>query len=312
MATGFINCLTWLLSHFASLVLWLLKQYLLNALSGILTCAASLLILNGLCQHGVCLVDTLPAAVIPFALGLQGQGFQMSPVTRAEMEERILRASHDDLGYRDYASYSAGARPIETLTSPTWNGPLAGSSEPQEIIRGKQARGPVWALKRDIQQGSCWAMAGTAGHLGIQLAEPIVITNLTVDHLPASLASETRSAPRHIRVWALVQALDPALPSAGPTPAAGLRVDTDPDPARYNALQGIPSTLWDAMPPATQLLRIADLTYDIYSPQHIQNTPSSDDAPAVSVDKVVFQFLDNWGLPDFTCIYRVRVHGRVI
>ncbi|EPS93848.1 hypothetical protein FOMPIDRAFT_1135402 [Fomitopsis schrenkii] len=187
------------------------------------------------------------------------------------MEERLLRASQDDLGYRDFASYAAGARPIESLTSPTWDGPgPLGSSALPEILRGKQAHGPIWALKRDIQQGNCWPMAGTAGYLGIQLAEPVIVANVTIDHLPASLASETRSAPRRIRVWALAPTPYPVKP-----------------------------------------IHIADVEYDIRSAQHIQTFSASDDAPAVSVDKVVFQILDNWGLPEFTCIYRVRVHGRL-
>ncbi|EPS92556.1 hypothetical protein FOMPIDRAFT_1137627 [Fomitopsis schrenkii] len=230
----------------------------------------SLLVIQALCRYDACAIDTLQALLPSFANGAPPWGRHLAPVTREELEERLLRVAHDDLGYRDFAGYAAGGRPIEGLTSPTWDGPgPLGASELPDVLRGKQARGPIWALKRDIQQGSCWPMAGTAGYLGIQLAEPVIVTNVTVDHLPASLASETRSAPHHIRVWAL-----------------------------------IPTS------PRTQLIHVADLEYDIRSTQHIQNFPTSGYAPTVSVDKVVFQILDNWGLPDFTCIYRVRVHGR--
>lgn len=289
-------------------VLWLIKHYVLNVLSGILTCAVSLLVVQMLCQYDICVYDAFPALRPPSAQSSPLRGHRLAPVTREEMEERLLRASHDDVGYRDFASYAAGARPIEGLTSRTWDGPgTLSSSEPQDILRGKQVRGPAWALKRDIQQGSCWHMAGTAGYLGIQLAEPVIVTNVTVDHLPASLASETRSAPYHIRVWALVPTSYFTAFWAASTPTS--RVGTVLDPPNNDAPRDISPMLRGAVPSGAQLVHIADVEYDIRSAQHIQTFPASDNAPITSVDKVVFQVLDNWGFPEFTCIYRVRVHG---
>lgn len=303
------GCLAKVLSRSLLLVLWLLKHYLLNVFSGILTCAMSLLVIQALCRYDACAIDTLQALLPSFANGAPPWGRHLAPVTREELEERLLRVAHDDLGYRDFAGYAAGGRPIEGLTSPTWDGPgPLGASELPDVLRGKQARGPIWALKRDIQQGSCWPMAGTAGYLGIQLAEPVIVTNVTVDHLPASLASETRSAPHHIRVWALIPTSPRPAKTAGPSPTS--RVGIAPNPAGNDMSHEISPMLRDAMPPGTQLIHVADLEYDIRSTQHIQNFPTSGYAPTVSVDKVVFQILDNWGLPDFTCIYRVRVHGR--
>lgn len=304
------GCLSSLALYSVHLVLWLLKHYLLNVFSSILTCAVSLLFAQALCQYDICVYDALPALLSPSPAGFSPRGHRLAPVTRGEMEERLLRASQDDLGYRDFASYAAGARPIESLTSPTWDGPgPLGSSALPEILRGKQAHGPIWALKRDIQQGNCWPMAGTAGYLGIQLAEPVIVANVTIDHLPASLASETRSAPRRIRVWALAPTPYPGMHTAGPTPSSG--VGSVLGPALHDASPDTFLVLQDAMAPGVKPIHIADVEYDIRSAQHIQTFSASDDAPAVSVDKVVFQILDNWGLPEFTCIYRVRVHGRL-
>lgn len=225
------------------------------------------------------------------------------------MEERLLRASQDDLGYRDFASYAAGARPIESLTSSTWDGPPPLSpSTPPDFLRGKQMHGPAWALKRDLQQGSCWPMAGTAGYLGIHLAEPVIITNVTIDHLPTSLASETRSAPHHVRVWALVPASGLTTHAATSVPPSD--IDLAVDPAVNATVHDLLRMFQDAEAPGTRPMHIADVEYDTRSVQHIQNFPVYDDAASVRVDKVVFQILDNWGLPEFTCIYRVRVHGR--
>ncbi|KAI8925125.1 hypothetical protein BC831DRAFT_543634, partial [Entophlyctis helioformis] len=72
-------------------------------------------------------------------------------------------------------------------------------------VRGKP---PVAALSPDIRPGSCWALAGSRGMLGINLAASIIPTDITVEHLPKELwiGRQKESAPRHIELWAVLDA----------------------------------------------------------------------------------------------------------
>lgn len=51
---------------------------------------------------------------------------------------------------------------------------------------------------------------------------------------------------------------------------------------------------------------IAQGTFDIHG-DATQTFPFS---PSLPVNELVFGIEDNWGLKDWTCLYRIRVHGR--
>ncbi|KAH9923088.1 UNC-like C-terminal-domain-containing protein [Fomitopsis serialis] len=205
------------------------------------------------------------------------------------MDARLLRSAHDDLGYRDYASYSAGARTIEGMTSKTYEMPDERGLFVRLFSRpAKTPHSASTALKRGTQPGHCWPMAGSSGFIGIQLAEPVLIKNVTVDHAPSSLtpAREGDTAPRSIVVWALIP-----MSSAVTT-----------EPPKIQSIN-VP------VPEGFRIVAIAQLEYDVFKPQHIQTFPVDAGMQGVKVDQVVFQVLSNWGSVDFTCLYRLRVHG---
>lgn len=213
-----------------------------------------------------------------------------------EVEKRLLRASQDDIGYRDFACYAAGARAIESLTSNTYSGD---HHEGFAFLKGLFNRPrhvpnpPSAALKRDIQPGSCWPMSGPAGYIGIRLSDPVYITNVTVDHMSSALAREVRSAPRSIRVWGLVE--------TSVIPASILEAhETGGD-------NPLPSSVYSYVPAGFTLIPLGQFRYDVRLPQHIQTFPVN--KPTPKTDQVIFQVLDNWGSTEFTCLYRLRVHG---
>ena len=102
----------------------------------------------------------------------------------------------------------------------------------------------------------------------------------------------------------------PGLTTHATTSGSPSNIDPAVDPVVTATMHDLLHMFQDTEAPGTRPMHIADVEYDTCSVQHIQSFPVYDDAVSVRVDKVVFQILDNWGLPDFTCIYRVRVHGR--
>jgi len=60
-------------------------------------------------------------------------------------------------------------------------------------------------LEPDVTVGKCWAFEGSEGHVTIELSEPVVVTSVTLDHIPKSLArvKGLASAPKDFSVYGL-------------------------------------------------------------------------------------------------------------
>jgi len=207
----------------------------------------------------------------------------------------------------DYALYSGGARVIPDLTSQTyelrpdsWGRYLFGRITGRGIALG---RPPVTALVPDNGVGNCWPFAGPSGHLGIFLNQPIHITHVTVDHASKDVTYDIKTAPREFHVWGLVEGEENIQKFAAYRAAAeGQTQDvTDNDPP-------FPSS---NLPPSFHYVHLVSFSYDIDSVSPIQTFPLPEKIQSLGLDIgiVVFQVQSNWGHPDFTCLYRVRVHG---
>ncbi|KAJ3842020.1 hypothetical protein F5878DRAFT_556491 [Lentinula raphanica] len=209
-------------------------------------------------------------------------------------------------------------------------------------------RPPVWALHPDITNGLCWPFNGAKGQLGIALAAPVVVDSITVDHVPAETAyddglmleeeiregegnndgekkrrSKRRSAPREMEVWGLVEGRENV--RRVKEWKEGLRAerdkrenedDLDPSPHQPEdsdvlGLAELDVSYPPTLPQSPGYIRIASFTYDIHSPEHIQTFPVLPYVKELGVDFGVVVVLvgSNWGMEDYTCLYRVRVHG---
>ncbi|KAG9587906.1 hypothetical protein KCV01_g12866, partial [Aureobasidium melanogenum] len=61
--------------------------------------------------------------------------------------------------------------------------------------------------------------------------------------------------------------------------------------------------------PESGLVCIGKASYDIHALNHVQNFDLEDVDGAISfVDFAIIRFINNWG-QDWTCIYRIRLHG---
>lgn len=207
--------------------------------------------------------------------------------------------SADRIAKRDFALYSAGARIIPSLTSPTYK-LQSKSFFSWANKRAEIARPPVIALHHDTTPGMCWAFEGDDGQLGIGLARKILVSDITLEHIPASISLEVgSSAPRDVTVWGLVERQEDRKRLA----AHRLTLQQ-----KSKDVKDLPSP----SPPSHNHLLLASFTYDIDSPRALQTFPVSTEASQLEIPISVVQVrvTNNYGNKDFTCLYRVRVHGQ--
>ncbi|KAG0019230.1 hypothetical protein BGZ80_006123 [Entomortierella chlamydospora] len=207
----------------------------------------------------------------------------------------------------------------------------------------------VKAIQPDTHAGECWAMDGTHGQIGIRLARRITVTEVTIEHADPRVVFDPRSAPRELEIWRLVAPLDPTQqrffanrgdsivghdqggerhqrdverksngnprrqsPVMGtwwkegsPWPGATLlttieyRIQEGVDSQQQRQETGTPANSDNSFKPVVRRRR-PELAQTFSIPLSKQNVPSYG---------VVVRINSNWGQPDYTCLYRVRIHG---
>jgi len=119
-------------------------------------------------------------------------------------------------------------------------------------------------------------MSGTSGKLTVRLHARVSINAISIDHIPKNEALNSLTAPRMFRIYGYQSAL------------SGRSGEEGEDWGTKTLLgQGAYSLDEGAL----------------YSQTFPFTTKS------MPVQYVTFEFLNNHGHPDFTCVYRVRVHG---
>ena len=248
------------------------------------------------------------------------------------VDSAVSTISQDILAKPDFALHSGGARIIPSLTSPTFEiRPQGLGSQMIGLVTGSGyaiGRPPITALHHEMQNGHCWPFASGEGQLGVALASPIVLEEVTIDHVAKSIAFDMRSAPRQMEVWGLVEGEDNiarvrtwkedlAARKEAPKPVldgedSSTTYDEASSDGSYidNSEVDYPKTL----PKHPEYIRLAKFTYDIHSPNNVQTFPVIPEIRELGLDFgiVVLRVLNNWGRDDFTCLYRFRVHGQRI
>lgn len=225
--------------------------------------------------------------------------------------------SKDNLARPDFALHPAGAQVIPSLTSTTYNiSPDTIVGKAVGFVTGigyATGLSPINALHPQSYAGHCWPFQGSEGQLGVKLARRAYISDITIDHVAKELGFDLRSTPRQMEVWGLVEGQDNL--------AKATRWLTDRQRRRFDALEsGLPmdpkDEEWEVpkpLPKDAKYIRIAKFLYDAHSTKNIQTFPVDPEVRALGVDfgVVVLVVKNNWGMPEFTCLYRFRVHGEM-
>ncbi|KAG0089232.1 hypothetical protein BGZ93_009976 [Podila epicladia] len=252
------------------------------------------------------------------------------------IEKHLDRRLEDDILQPDYALLSAGGRIIHRLTTPTY---LRGYSnrlrDRLNIFRKKTAsttvtgRSPETALIPDVHAGECWAIGGSQGQVTIRLARPIMVTAVTIEHADPRVVLDVGSAPREVEVWSLnqlypddnlsfLQGVLSSRPWTSSKDDESVLEDLGDDQESDEESSGttIEGRWWreGAPYPGARLLTIAEYRTKAASAatdwrwarQQTFSIPASKQSLSTAV---LLRINSNWGHPEFTCLYRVQVHG---
>ncbi|PPR03309.1 hypothetical protein CVT26_007783, partial [Gymnopilus dilepis] len=212
----------------------------------------------------------------------------------------------------DFALFSGGARVIPRLTSARMEiSPRTFFGQVKTLftgIAGYESLPPAVALHPDTYSGHCYPFEGTQGQLGVRLAVPVYVEEVTVDHVAKELAYDLRSAPREMEVWGLLEGRENVEKVAEwRAHKASLKSESSSENGDTSLSPPPPPTL----PADAEFIRLANFTYDIHAPKHVQTFPIDPEIRDLGIDFgiVVLRVLSNWGQRHFTCLYRFRVHG---
>ncbi|KAA8496689.1 SUN domain-containing protein 3 [Porphyridium purpureum] len=225
-----------------------------------------------------------------------------------ELTDRVLAYMVGDRsGMADFALHSAGA--YVTHSSPSYQEQLvkyvANRAASLFSARGSRApKRPTVALQPDISPGNCWAFSGTHGSMTVHLARPVVITSVAIEHTPWSASWAHSSAPREFSVSAYM-----CSDSRDGAPHVSSRVV---DLGRFEFRVGAGSKHMQvfSVDPSAMLASRDDATTEPSLASEASTSGHASSRAASHACMVRLDVLSNHGNPDYTCLYRFRVHGQ--
>lgn len=184
----------------------------------------------------------------------------------------------DRTGRIDFAMKAAGGRII--AASRTETGKPASNANfiswiGSVLPYGRNGRSVDAVLEPNTKLGQCWPMDGTRGFVIIQLSKPIYVSHVSLEHVHYSMAVDPTTAPRNFELTGMTQA-DVAAFMKDDSAAKGTALGKFAYKLGAKTVQTFPTT------PVRSLF------------------------PYARVD-----FTSNYGNADYTCIYRIRIHGNV-
>ncbi|CAO3620901.1 unnamed protein product [Mucor hiemalis] len=196
-----------------------------------------------------------------------------------EMIDKCIQKYHQDvLNSADFALMQRGAYILHSKTSSTFHSSSVWKRAMLMLIGFtlSPSTTPEMAISPGNQVNDCWSMYGHEGTLGISLSEPIYIHGITVEHPSREiLLDQIKNAPREIEVYGIY---------VSPT-----------GKGKEQALLG-------------------SIIYNIDSSHTVLPIQTFDLRKKGTLDGNVYvavqlKILSNWGNPEQTDIYRVRIHG---
>ncbi|KAF9187767.1 hypothetical protein BGZ51_001051 [Haplosporangium sp. Z 767] len=237
------------------------------------------------------------------------------------IDEALDKYSADVLAKPDYALHSAGGRIIPKLTSPSYNHNMRptwfGRWVGQYLVRNPRQSNPVSkVIEPGLGAGECWAMGGQEGQVGIRLARKIIVTEVTVEHADPSVAFDAGTAPREIEIWSLRD--DKDVPEKDEEEEEEKEAEQQKE---TSASTDQANGWWRSGAPWPKSVFLTTIEYDANTStasmdQQATSRPKLRQTFSVPLSKqttpsvgVAVRIKSNWGHPNHTCLYRIRVHG---
>ncbi|XP_072799592.1 SUN domain-containing protein 1 isoform X5 [Vicugna pacos] len=197
---------------------------------------------------------------------------------RAIVDSALKLYSQDKTGMVDFALESGGGSILSTRCSETYETRTALISL-FGIPLWYLSQSPRVVIQPDIYPGNCWAFRGSQGYLVVRLSMRVHPTAFTLEHIPKTLSptGNITSAPKDFAVYGLESEYQEEGQLLGQFTydQDGESLQTFPTPVRTS---------------------------------HRQDTKRPEGAFQI----VELRIFSNWGHPEYTCLYRFRVHGEPI
>lgn len=252
------------------------------------------------------------------------------------VQEALLNHSRDDIGILDHArgatilheftseTYTPPPEPNQLLGSvwwrkyipedwerllpegwENWNVGLAPS-----IVRmlGKEGASapPETILHPNVLPGSCWPMQGRRGKVMVSLPYPVQVTAITLDHVSHHLLmdkeKQLKSAPKNVRIFGYP-------PCRGD--CAGLTFDSSKKYLLAEIEYDIekPSIQTFSVEASGEAIAAGSCSATVEEAACDAGLGSQDEYTEGLYSAIQLEVVNNWGNEDYTCLYRVRVHG---
>jgi Sad1 / UNC-like C-terminal len=191
------------------------------------------------------------------------------------IEQRFIMESSGGDHRIDYAAVQHGGRVVASSASLVDDLPLLNRLAAFWKLRF-YGHGPAVALTPSGGTlGHCWSLAGTTGHLTVQLGRAMRVQSVVVEHVAAATGVVAPSAPRALRVYGYATADD-------------ITASNDDTPGGVS---------------------LGSFEYD-YSKAKDGRMEFSVKPTGAPLQYVRLHIDSNWGNPDnYTCLYRFRVYG---
>ncbi|KAJ3230624.1 hypothetical protein HDU81_004390 [Chytriomyces hyalinus] len=226
----------------------------------------------------------------------------MKGVMNSLIKNALAKYAADGIGREDYALETNGAAVINALTSDGYT--VASKSWVGRLLGHRKNMGwaPFIAISEGAAPTKCWAMNGTSGTLGIQLASPVIPLSFSVDHADKTLLVNkqigVRSAPKDIELWAVTGSVKAFKSLDLNDPKTRTLVKPDGTPKQFAAGVLLSEQTFDPNFGSVQTFGVN------------KDAVRAIEKMGVTPKAVLLRILSNWGNEDYTCLYRIRVHGR--
>ncbi|KAF8445473.1 UNC-like C-terminal-domain-containing protein [Terfezia claveryi] len=212
--------------------------------------------------------------------------------------------SHHISKLADYASHAGGGFIDPERTSETYEKhPPNTFSNWAHWMLGTPGRipKPGKAISSDARKpGNCWPFAGKTGNLGIILRDPVYVTGMTLEHIEWNRCFARDATPKSIIFWVRIMETEKYYKKAVLEASKAL----GEKPELVQATKNL-KNMYD-------YVKVGKFEYEFTETSPPEQTfwiPMDMRTLNISSDKVLLHFYDNYGNPNYTCIYRVKVHG---